>query len=288
VYSVVQPIVRLDDRVIIGYEALARVESETNGSPDWWLNQVDDLGLRTDLEVMFLESAARLGPPPGDALLFVNVSPGALAHPGLLNLRWELPDRLVIEITEQTAVDDYSALKARLEQWSVRHARVAIDDTGAGYSSLRHVIELAPDFLKLDRTLITDIEKDSSRQALVRALVAFSREVGTTVIAEGIETTAELAALSRAGITLGQGFLFGRPGPAWPDVDRQQLPGQSPRCHRSLRCTGRPPVPTGADDAEPLPGAQRSAALRGAARLVAGARRAAGRWRDHRAGVGDG
>jgi diguanylate cyclase (GGDEF)-like protein len=224
VYSVVQPIVRLDDRVIIGYEALARIESETNGSPDWWLNQVDDLGLRTDLEVMFLESAARLGPPPGDALLFVNVSPGALAHPGLLNLRWELPDRLVIEITEQTAVDDYSALKARLEQWSVRHARVAIDDTGAGYSSLRHVIELAPDFLKLDRTLITDIEKDSSRQALVRALVAFSREVGTTVIAEGIETTAEMAALSKAGITLGQGFLFGRPGPAWPDVERQVLP----------------------------------------------------------------
>jgi diguanylate cyclase (GGDEF)-like protein len=226
IYSVVQPIVRLDDRVVVGYEALARVDSVPAHGPDWWLTHSELSGLRTELEIMFLESAARLGSPPLDALLFVNASPNTLAEPALFALRERLPERLVIEITEQAAVDDYTLLNEQLEPWMQSRVRFAIDDTGAGYSSLRHVIELSPDFLKLDRTLIHGIDKDSHRNALVRALAAFAREVGTSVIAEGIETPAELAALLAAEVPLGQGYLLARPGPAWPRVDELWRPAR--------------------------------------------------------------
>ena len=205
--------------MVIGYEALARVDSEPPLPPDRWLVRARDGGLRTKLELLFLESASRLGNPPGDTLLFVNASPELVFDPSLVTLRSALPERLVIEITEQSAVDDYGEFKKLLARLDANPVRFAIDDTGAGYSSLRHVIELSPDFLKLDRTLVRDIDKDSRRHALVRALVAFAREVGTSVIAEGIETSAELAGLIAAGVPLGQGFLIGRPGPAWPSVD---------------------------------------------------------------------
>lgn len=217
--SVVQPIVRLDDLMVIGYEALARVDSEPLLPPDRWLARAQEAGLKTKLEILFLESASRLGNPPGDTLLFVNASPELVLDPSLVMLRSALPERLVIEITEQSAVDDYGEFKKLLARLDSNPVRFAIDDTGAGYSSLRHVIELSPDFLKLDRTLVRDIDRDARRHALVRALVAFAGEVGTSVIAEGIETSAELAGLIAAGVPLGQGYLIGQPGPAWPSVD---------------------------------------------------------------------
>jgi diguanylate cyclase (GGDEF)-like protein len=229
VRTVVQPVVRLDDGVVIGYEALARVSSPVPHPPDWWLARAEEAGVRTEVEVAFLESAARLGPPPGDGLLFVNASPVALAEPALVALRSRLPERLVIEITEQAAVDDYALLKEQLEPWIGSRARVAIDDTGAGYSSLRHVVELSPDFLKLDRTLVHDIDKDRNRHALVRAMVAFAREVGTSVIAEGVETPGELAALRAAEVPLAQGYLLGRPGLAWPESTALARPGRTDR-----------------------------------------------------------
>jgi diguanylate cyclase (GGDEF)-like protein len=225
---VVQPIVRLDDRTVVGYEALARVHSVPDHGPDWWLTRSESFGTRTQLERLFLESAVRLGSPPSDALLFVNASPKTLAEPTLFALRESLPERLVVEITEQAAVDDYDLLNEQLEPWMSSGVRIAIDDTGAGYSSLRHVIELSPDFLKLDWTLIHDIDKDSHRHALVRALAAFAREVGTSVIAEGIETPAELAAIMEAGVPLGQGHLLARPGSAWPTVSAAWRPIGSP------------------------------------------------------------
>ncbi len=230
VRTVVQPVVRLDDGVVIGYEALARVSSPAPHPPDWWLARAEEAGVRTEVEVAFLQSAARLGPPPGDGLLFVNASPAALAEPALVALRSRLPERLVIEITEQAAVDDYDLLKEQLEPWIGSRARVAIDDTGAGYSSLRHVVELSPDFLKLDRTLVHDIDKDRNRHALVRAMVAFAREVGTSVIAEGVETPGELAALRAGRGPAGPGLpargVLGRRGPSPPPW---RAPGRTDR-----------------------------------------------------------
>jgi diguanylate cyclase (GGDEF)-like protein len=161
---------------------------------------------------------AGAGAPPGGRLLFVNISPDALGSPGLLELADRLPSRLVIEITEQRAVQDYAVLREQLAPWLARGVAVAIDDAGAGYASLEHVVEMRPDFLKLTRGLIAEIDKDANRQALLRALAAFAREVGATIVAEGVERREELEILRDAGIGMAQGWLFGRPGAPWPDV----------------------------------------------------------------------
>ncbi len=167
-----------------------------------------------------VRAAARLGPPPEGRALFVNASPSTISDPAFLALRDELPERLVLELTEQEAVEDYDDLRGRLADWLGRGVRLAVDDTGAGYSSLRHIVELSPDYLKLDRELVKGIDEDPNRRALMRAVVAFAREVGTSVIAEGVETRAELDVLRDAEVHLVQGYLLARPGPPWPPVLR--------------------------------------------------------------------
>jgi diguanylate cyclase (GGDEF)-like protein len=154
-------------------------------------------------------------------MLFVNTSPVTLVDRRLEALRPTLPERLVIELTEQDAVTDYELLRTRLQSWSNDGVRLAIDDTGAGYSSLAHVLQLAPEFLKLDRSLIQNVDNERSRRALVWSLVAFAREVGATVIAEGVERVEELDVLVDAGVHLAQGWLLGRPGPPWPSGTRR-------------------------------------------------------------------
>jgi EAL domain-containing protein (putative c-di-GMP-specific phosphodiesterase class I)/putative methionine-R-sulfoxide reductase with GAF domain len=213
---VVQPVVRLADLAIVGYEALARMPTRPHLGPDWWLERAGELGMRPRLEIACWRAIAALGPPPGDTLLFVNASPAVLAEPDLLALRGVLPNRLVIEVTEQEAVADYLRLRQDLLPWLSRHAHLAIDDTGAGHSSLRHVIELSPDFLKIDRSLVRGVADDRNRRALVHSLVAFAREVGSTVVAEGVETADELETLREAQVHLAQGYLFARPAPPWP------------------------------------------------------------------------
>ena len=214
----VQPVVRPADQVIVGYEALARMPLEPLHPPDWWLARAGEIGMRSHLEVACLAAATDLGPTPEERLLFVNLSPSLLANPSALRLLEQLPDRLVIELTEQEAVEDYDTLRRDLAPWLSRGVRIAIDDTGAGYSSLRHVIELTPDFLKLDRELVRDLDHDRNRRALVSAVVAFAAEVGTSVIAEGVESADELEVLRDAEVDLVQGYLLARPGPAWPVV----------------------------------------------------------------------
>ncbi len=228
VQSVVQPVVRPSDQLIVGYEALARMPLEPARPPDWWLAKAEQFGLRRHLEVACLVAAAALGAVPDERLLFVNLSPSLLADPEALRLLDDLPDRLVIELTEQEAVSDYCLLRHDLEPWLARGVRIAIDDTGAGYSSLRHVIELTPDFLKLDRELVRDLDSDKNRRALVSAMVAFASEVGTSVIAEGVETETELDILCEAEVHLVQGYLLARPGPAWPTVASGRSSAGSP------------------------------------------------------------
>ncbi len=218
---VYQPIVRLSDLEPIGYEGLARfpyAEGLNSMPPDVTLAAAAEIGLREDLEVACWSAMADAGAPPGGRLLFVNISPEALKHPGLFLLAAQLPSRLVIEITEQCDIADYAELRARLAPWIARGAQVAIDDTGAGYASLEHVVELRPDFLKLTRGLVAEIDKDANRQALLRALGAFAREVGAVIVAEGVERKEELAVLRDSQVDFAQGWLFGRPGPPWPSV----------------------------------------------------------------------
>ncbi len=214
----VQPVVRAADQLVVGYEVLSRMPVLPERPPDWWLARADEVGLRSQLEIACLRAAVTLGPTPDDRLLFVNLSPSLLADPSAIDLLEVLPERLVVELTEQEAVDDYEGLRRDLAPWLSRGVRVAIDDTGAGYSSLRHVIELTPDFLKLDRELVRDLDSDRNRRALVSAVAAFASEVGTSVIAEGVETVTELEVLRESDVGLVQGYLLARPAPAWPVV----------------------------------------------------------------------
>jgi EAL domain-containing protein (putative c-di-GMP-specific phosphodiesterase class I)/putative methionine-R-sulfoxide reductase with GAF domain len=219
--AVYQPIVRLDDWVPVGYEGLARFPSPPGLialPPDVTLAAAQPAGLRHDLEVACWAAIAQAGPPPEGRLLFVNVDPDALGHPGLWALADRLPYRLVIELTEQDAVRDCGVLRERLAPWLARGAMVAVDDAGAGFTSLEYVAELRPDFLKLSRTLVMGVDRDLARRSVLRATVAFAREVGARVVAEGVEFEEELAVLRAAEVHYGQGWLFGRPSAVYPDV----------------------------------------------------------------------
>ena len=238
VQPVYQPIVRLSDLQPIGYEGLARFPHAPGLSelpPDVTLAAAAEIGLREDLEVACWAAMATAGSPPEGRLLFVNIDPVALRHPGLLALADKLPSRLVIELTEQRAVEDYEELRALLAPWLDRGAAIAVDDTGAAYASLEHVVELRPDFLKLSRQLITGIDRDANRQALLRAMVAFAREVGAVVVAEGVEREEELGILLDCDVDYGQGWLFGRPGPPWPAMLPVRAPAREALSDSSVR-----------------------------------------------------
>jgi diguanylate cyclase (GGDEF)-like protein len=218
--AVYQPIVRLTDLEPIGYEGLARFPTPPGLvalPPDVTLAAAARAGLRADLEAACWAAIAQGGVPPAGRLLFVNVSPDLVGHAGFTGQAGRLPSRLVIELTEQDAVQNISLLRERLRPWIARGALVAVDDAGSGFTSLEYVAEIRPDFLKLCRGMVTGVDLDSSRQAVLRATVAFAREVGARIVAEGVERPEELAVLRDAGVDYGQGWLFGRPGDAWPD-----------------------------------------------------------------------
>ncbi len=122
-------------------------------------------------------------------------------------------DRLVLEVTEHVRVEDYAALGSALRQLRLSGLRLAIDDAGAGFASLQHIVRLAPEGIKLDRTLTNHIEVDRARRALTSALISFASQTGATIVAEGIETRAEVEALRALGVAYGQGYFLGRPGP---------------------------------------------------------------------------
>ncbi len=211
--AVVQPVVRLADGEVIGYEALTRsVDGDVPGAPDQWFAAAAVEGWSSELEAACLRAIVELGTPPDDRLLFVNVLPRHLVAPEVLALRELLPARVVLELTEQEAIADVDAVRAALGRWTGGGARIALDDVGSGYAGLQQVVHLQPEFLKLDRSLITGIDGDRVRQAMVASLLGFAGQVGTTVIAEGIETHAEMCWLRDAGVPLAQGYHL--PGPA--------------------------------------------------------------------------
>jgi EAL domain-containing protein (putative c-di-GMP-specific phosphodiesterase class I)/GGDEF domain-containing protein len=229
--TVFQPIVSLEDGRTVGFEALSRFRAEPSRPPDRWIAEAHAVGLGLDIEVECVRRACRMKDRlPGGAYISVNMSPEAILAPAM--------DRalgagslagLVIEITEHEAVGDYARLAARLADYRGRGARVAIDDTGAGHASMRHVTQLAPDFIKIDRSLIHDLHLDHAKRALVRSMVTLERELGASVVAEGIESAEELGALRELGVPLGQGFLLARP---------QDEPTPAPWCAESLPLAG--------------------------------------------------
>ena len=209
-----QPIVDLAGEQPQGYEALARFPGHPHPGPDLWFAEAHRAEVGVELERLAVRSALEeLGRLPEGTFLSVNVSPDTALSPELReDLAAADAQRVVVELTEHAPVHDYAALGKALDALRALGTRVAIDDCGAGFTSLRHVALIAPDYLKLDMVLCRDV-REPSRAALTRALVLFAGETGSRVIAEGIENPDDLAALRELGVELGQGYLFARPGP---------------------------------------------------------------------------
>jgi EAL domain-containing protein (putative c-di-GMP-specific phosphodiesterase class I)/DNA-binding NarL/FixJ family response regulator len=199
----------------VGVEALSRFDVPPKRGPERWFAEASEVGLRRELELAAVRKALQQLPlVPADMFLSVNVSPGTLmAAPFRKLLEAVDGTRIVVEVTEHAPIEDYERLGAAVGRLRDCGVRLAVDDAGAGFASLRHILRLAPDFIKLDRTLIAGIEVDRSRQALAAGLISFARKIDATIVAEGIERPAEVAALQALGVAYGQGFFLARPGP---------------------------------------------------------------------------
>jgi EAL domain-containing protein (putative c-di-GMP-specific phosphodiesterase class I) len=206
-----QPIVELEGGKVVGHEALARFDD--GRSPDVWFDEAASVGLGVELELLAASMAFTELAQDRETYLSVNVSPLALASSGFRQLfdRQHHTERLVIELTEHVVVDDYDTIALALKLVRARGARIAVDDAGSGYASMRHILAVAPDLIKLDRSLIAEIDHDPNGQSLARSLQDFAASIGAEVIAEGIEYETERAACRSVGLRYGQGYLFGRP-----------------------------------------------------------------------------
>lgn len=210
-----QPIWLLERREIVGFEALSRFRLEPQRGPDRWFAEAAAIGRGPELELRAIGAAAlALAHLPQPLYLSVNASPETLCSPELAACLQAFPlDRIVIEVTEHAVVEQYEALAAAVRPLQERGLRLAIDDAGAGYASFRHVLNLAPHLIKLDLSLVRDIHRDRSRQALAAALCGFAKATGCHLVAEGVECAEELSALRELGISKAQGYHLGRPQP---------------------------------------------------------------------------
>jgi EAL domain-containing protein (putative c-di-GMP-specific phosphodiesterase class I)/CheY-like chemotaxis protein len=211
---VFQPICTLNGETV-GAEALARFECEPQRSPDRWFAEAGEAGLLLELELAAAALALKALPSlPKSLYVSINVSPSTLASADFRRLLEQSNGgRVVVEITEHAPIDDYEALKASLATLRAFGTRVAVDDAGAGYASLRHILRLEPDFIKLDRTLVSGIESDRSLQALASGLISFAEKTDAVIVAEGIERAQEVEMLVELGVGFGQGYYFARPAP---------------------------------------------------------------------------
>jgi EAL domain-containing protein (putative c-di-GMP-specific phosphodiesterase class I) len=212
--TVYQPIFGLAAGDLIGLECLARFPGGDGRGPDRWFAEAVEVGLGVDLEIAALRAGLRvLAHVPQGVYLAINVSPETLLSGRVEPLLQGIArGRIVLEVTEHAIVEDSALLQRALRPLRDR-VRIAIDDAGAGYSGLRQILDIRPDIIKLDMSLTRGIDADSARAALASALITFAREIGGSIVAEGIETAAELATLRRLGADAGQGYYLERPRP---------------------------------------------------------------------------
>jgi len=246
-FSVVfQPIIEMHRDTAVAAEALARF-GERGRSTAQWLGDADVAGLRVPLELALARAAlSELSNLDPKLAMAVNVSPATIVSGRLHEVLTGVPvERVVLELTEHARVDDYAAVRKGLDRWRARGLRLAVDDAGGGYSSFSHVLELSPELIKLDASLVRDVHSSPHRKALVRAVIGFADEMGVRVVAEGIETEAELVELRRLGVHLAQGFHLGRPRPISEqaelaaEVDLRQGDDPVGGATRDGRLTGR-------------------------------------------------
>ena len=211
---VFQPIVDLAAAAVAGYEALARFPGISG--PDVWFAAAAEAGIAAELEALAIHKALdAVDRLPANTFLTVNVSPHLLGADVVQRAFASRDDlrRVAVELTEHTPVDDLAALRRQTEALRERGALIALDDTGSGYSGLQQMAALRPQLVKLDRSLVADVADDPVRLALAQMVGEFAGKIDVWLLAEGIETAAELAAFARLGVPLGQGWLLGRPSP---------------------------------------------------------------------------
>jgi PAS domain S-box-containing protein len=209
-----QPVLELATRRAIAYEALARFPGDPSLTPDRWFSGAWDVGLGLPLELLAVRKAAEaLDRIPDGTGLNVNASPPVVAAEGFLAAFGGAAPRVTVELTEHLRIEDYRSFASALEPMRRAGGQIAIDDFGAGYASLRHILRLRPEWVKLDISLTERIDENPMAHEMAAALTSFADNVGLQVIAEGIETEEELEALSELGFRYGQGFHFGVPGP---------------------------------------------------------------------------
>lgn len=216
-----QPIVSLKYGSIIGYEALSRGSDQSSIKfPLELINLAKKYGRLIDLEYLMRKSAIKhFQHDLDDMLLFINIDPDIIKESSfrdgmtleflkLFNLR---PEKIVFEITENTAIGDYESFRDILHHYRSQGYSIAIDDVGAGYSGLKMIMETVPKYIKIDMDLIRDIDITPFKKALIKALVSFGNDTGVKLIAEGIETLDELAVMLELGVDYGQGYVLGKP-----------------------------------------------------------------------------
>jgi len=214
VVTAYQPIFTADTGTMIGLEALSRfLDAQTQ--PAEWFADATAVGLGNQLELLALQAALTgITELPDGVYIAINLSPSACMDPAITAALDHSPipgAQIVLELTEHLPVTDYAPLRRSLDALRRRGIRVAVDDAGSGFASFRHILQLAPDIIKLDRELIRGIDTDPARRALAAAVVMLAAEIGATVIAEGIETPAELATVRSLGLPAVQGHLLARP-----------------------------------------------------------------------------
>ena len=226
--TVFQPIVDLTKNEIVGYEALSRGPKGTEYENPYILFDIaEETEMLFELDrlcrKMALQSAHKLNPKHK---LFLNCLPSAVLDPNFrdsylkefledLNLK---PVNIVLEVTEREAIEHYDLFKEAVQYYTDIGFSIAVDDTGAGYSSLETIVELKPQYIKIDISIIRGIDKNILKQELIKAILGLSKQMNSIAIAEGIETKEELNTLKQIGIELGQGFLFARPALPFPDI----------------------------------------------------------------------
>ncbi|KAB7774515.1 EAL domain-containing protein [Xanthomonas sp. LMG 12460] len=212
---VTQPVLALASQRIVGVEALSRFPANLALPPLRWFDDASRVGLGLDLELAAARQALELLEQlPAPLYLAINVSAPTLLHPQLQALlHGHDLSRIVLEITEQLQAPDYPRLSEHIGLLQRQGLRIALDDAGTGFASLRHLLHLAPDIIKLDLTLTRGIDAEPRRQRLAMAILSFAAETNADVVVEGIETESELATLQALGARYGQGYQLAHPGP---------------------------------------------------------------------------
>ena len=210
-----QPIYDLKKQKVMGYESLARFDTEPYQTPDVWFQEAKSVGLDQELELLAIQRGIE-GMQYIDESAYVSLNVSAeIIMSGLLTdiFSDEIAPRIVLEVTEHSRVPDYKLFRKALCKLRKKGLRLAVDDAGAGFASFQHILELGAEIIKLDISLIKGLDKDPARSALTSALISFSKDTDTMVIAEGVETREEYSELLRIGVDNIQGYYVGYPMP---------------------------------------------------------------------------